>query len=38
MPEGKKCWTEMKTGDNERLETETTEWAGTLLEIREAEG
>lgn len=30
MPEGTKGWTGMKTKANERLGTETTEWAGTL--------
>lgn len=38
MPEETKCWTEMKTGDIERLETETAEWTGALLEIRGAGG
>lgn len=31
MPEGTKCWTEMKTQDNKRLETETLSGQGYCL-------
>lgn len=37
MPEGTEGWTQMKTEDNERLETESPEPAEALSETRGAE-